>query len=406
MKSKKIFYMNIFMLVCMFIQTLLIARLLGVNDYGTVTAAMSLILLIQNVIGLRTGELILNFYNKTDILKVMIFKKVVKIEFNFTLITLLLCFISYFFLIKTFNVNGEVFLLSCLIIPSLIGFQIMESVYTCEDEIYELTKIKMITQAFFLCFVVINTLEFGLYGYLISLSISNISRTYFLFTKAKEKFSWNLSLNNTQDVTLNGIKSFTIYSYLSSTFKSGVSNVDVLLLSKYAGSDSVGIYKIAKNLAAIPGSLMSSMWATIFGQIVNLAKQSKYDAINKLTLKYSQKFIICGIFLCVPAYLMIDFFVPLLYGTQYNSATLPLKILLLGNFLAYALAPYNKIFYLAKGRADKLMYLNCFNFLFIFIGGIMLKIDQMYMAYLVSTSIVLVSLYSKIDIFLFKESHE
>lgn len=402
MQINKIFLMNILLMVIMFIQSLIVARLLGIENYGGVTAAISLILFIQNVIGLRTGELVLAYYDKNSDNKNKILKKVIYIDIKITLLILVMCMFSYYTLTSFFEINSVFFLFSCLLVPSLMGTQTLESVFICEDRIYNFTLIKLSYQLIASLIIVMAAGSWGAEGYIIFLSITNIFKTLILFKVGNDKFNWKLSSISTKNVNLEGVKNFTVYSYISSTFKSGVSNLDVLLLSKYAGSEAVGIYKVAKNLSAIPGAFMGSAWSSTYGRIVNLAKEKRFKEINKITNTFSMYFLLLGLTVSVPVYYLIDILLPLAYGLEFENAIIPLKIMLVGNFLAYSLAPYNKVFYIARGNPKKLMLLNAFNFFVILIGGLYFPMSSVNMAILISLSLFTVSLYSKVDIYYYR----
>ncbi|ENI8074742.1 oligosaccharide flippase family protein [Vibrio vulnificus] len=395
--KKKISIINITCLVIAFIQSVIVARLLGASIYGEVVVASSLIVFIQNVVGLRTGELVLRYYKKNSNKKYNVLSKIILIDIKMSIVLSFICLTFYFSFLGSFDVNNNYYLFFLLIIPSMICSLVFESLLICENEIYQFTKVKLFHHliGIFLCVALIY--NFHVYGYIASLVISNFLKLIVLiFITYKDFLSKGIFAGN--DIRLDGFKKFTLNSYLSSSFKSGVSNLDVIILSGIVSSDKVAIYKVAKNLSAIPGGFMGSVWNAAHSKILEFSENRQYKELNKLTNSYTRLFFYMSLLFIPSAYFISEFMIKLIYGESYRDAYIPFMILMGGNFFAYAMAPFNKIFYIAHDKMEKMMLLNAFNFFFILILGYFWCDNTTSMAIIVSSALSLVSLYSKIEV--------
>lgn len=386
-----------FCLVIAFLQTVIVARLLGASIYGEVVIASAFVIFIQNIIGLRAGELVLRYYKKDNDEKYDILGKIIIIDFKMSAFLISICLIIYSTCLSFFDVNETYYLLFILIIPSMIGSQIFESMLICENKIYDFTIIKLSHHVIGIFLCLLLTYYFNVYGYILSVILSNfIKLSLFIFNTYKEHIS-KVKINGNM-VTLHGFKKFTVQSYLSSSFKSGVANLDVIILSGFVTSDKVAIYKVAKNLSAIPGGFMSSIWSAAHSKILELSENRKYRELNELTNGYTKLFFYLSLFFIPTAYLVSKDLIQLVYGYSYGDSYIPFMILMGGNFFAYAMAPFNKIFYIAHNRMDKMMLLNAFNFVCILVLGYIFGKSATSMAIIVALALSFVSLYSKVEV--------
>ncbi|EGQ9924350.1 oligosaccharide flippase family protein, partial [Vibrio parahaemolyticus] len=108
--KKKISIINITCLVIAFIQSVIVARLLGTSIYGEVVVASSLIIFIQNVVGLRTGELVLRYYKKNSNEKYNVLRKIILIDIKMSIVLSFICLAFYFSFLGAFDVNKNYYL--------------------------------------------------------------------------------------------------------------------------------------------------------------------------------------------------------------------------------------------------------------------------------------------------------
>lgn len=402
--SANILYLNMVTMFFMFIQSLIVVRLLSLDDYGKISIIMAFILFLQNIIGMRTGELVLKYIHK-DSKSDKIFpaiKKILFIDIKLGIFLYAFVFFVAFLLKDNFHIDMNIFVFLDFILLFSIGFLVFESLFIIFDNMLIQFKLKLTNSFFNLIFISISTYLYGLYGYLVALLFGYLFRTllygYFAFKELKKN---NIEINNKNEaLVFEDFWSFTKHSYLSTTFKSGIGSLDIILLSMALKPSDIALYKVAKNLASIPGAFLGSLWSSINPKILEHSRKSDYKNLFKLINKFTIPFLVILIVLLFPLFYLSDNLFIFLYGNKYQESSMPFMILFIGFWLSYTFAPFSRIYYLGQNKMYMVSILNGFTFFNILIFGYLFRNNYIYVSLIMAITIIIVSLYIYTDIYI------
>lgn len=148
-------------------------------------------------------------------------------------------------------------------------------------------------------------------------------------------------------------------------------NADVFLLKHFEVSTAeIGIYKTVTNIALLSSTLLVSLNTTIQPKLTQLFYKKEFQELTRLTIK-STKLIF---WISLPIYLILFFFAKQLvglYGSTFSSGTLPLKIMIVGQFFNTACGPVAQLLN-ATGHHKQFTYISILGALFSIIINILI----------------------------------
>ncbi len=410
-KCSQILVLNLFITGVFFVQNVICVRLLTAKVYGSVVVASTLIVISQTIVGMRTGELVLKYLSKNESGESVwpklftIFRLDVSISVVLFLIILSVGYLSK----NALNLNYTLlFILSFNILFS-IGTPIFENIFIIYENVLKQYGIKAFHAA--LSFVIVSGLTFlyGLTGYLIGLlSCTLLKTTLFFFFSKRELKNHHIPFQFYKEkIPLEGLWQFSKHSFLSTTFKSGIGSMDILLLSIASPAENVASYKIAKNLAMIPGAFLGSLWNLIQPRILRYSKESKFEELFLITNRFTKLFMF--VFVCLETVLIFNAknLIILVYGAEYANASMPFLILFSGFWIAYSIGAYGRTYYLGQNRMYMMTILNGITFSIILVLGYIFSYSITYMAWVVIIGLLItsVTVYSEVFLNYIKNSH-
>lgn len=401
-KSFLIMSLNIIITAISFVQSTMIIRIIDIKTYGYFTIVFSFVGVIKNIFGMRTGELVLSYIsfntNKNTVYQTI--KKIIKIDF---LLNVLVWFFSILFgylLRDKLHIDVKILFFYSFTVLLSIGFDVYQNIFIIYKENLKIYILSAINSFISLGITILFTYFFSIKGLIVSYLVTTILKnTFFLIESKKVLIDNGVLLNKGgESIKFNKLKEFIFHSFISTTLKSGISGVDIMYLSTFGKVEHVAMYKIAKNLAAIPGVIFGSLWSSVSPEILELSKLNSFRKLRKLINKFTSKFI--GIFLLILP--LILFFseevITFLYGNSYRETTKTFQVLFIGMYIANTFGPYIRIYSIGQNKMFMVTIFNGLTFLTISIIGYFGRDSILKMAFIVIFGTIISSLYTYLEI--------
>lgn len=359
-----LFFSQIIASVCAFVWTILLARYLGVNDYGIMNFAISFtgISAILMDLGMSTHivrHIATDYDSSPKYLGNAIPLK--------TILSLLAFIITLFILIlmKSDELTIQVTLLFTIerIFVSITGL-LNGSLQAVEEGKYQAVG-NILLNILLLIFILISIgSNFGLYGIAISYLLANFIVVIFQYIAVKKRLSkpkFELNWNFYKTILI-----LSIPFALNSFFSLILSSVDMVMITNMISSYANGIYSSSYKLISIFSLLQSVYFTVIFPVMSRLFKNEK-----KLLIFSFEKSIKYLMLIVIPLSFSIMLYssdiINLLYGKEYLPASQVLVILMwtvpLG-FVAGICANLLNASHKEKTVTLNMMIMALFNFIF------------------------------------------
>ena len=311
--------------VCAFLWTILIARYLGVADYGIVSFAISFTGLLGIIMDLGmstyvTREIAKNKEYVGKYVNNVLFFKLILAFVLFIISGLLLYLMKYPFIT----------ILVTLIFTIELIFISMTAFFNGVFQAFENVKyqaIGTILNSFLLLIGILLTMKWDLGVIAIAISYTfgyGIFCLYMFYNYIKE-FSFpkfELDLNFIKEIILNSIP-FGLTNFFYTIYFS----IDIVMLSYLAGDYSTGLYKSAYNIIYVFTTFFVVYQSVIFPIMSKFFKQSQN--LLKITYELSVKYLLLIILpLSVGIFFYARPLVDLIYTNQYSLASVPVQILI------------------------------------------------------------------------------
>ncbi len=152
------------------------------------------------------------------------------------------------------------------------------------------------------------------------------------------------------------MREMSISVYFSSIRKATLFSADVLILGKFGTNETVGVYKLAKQLADYINRLSNPIYNAIYPEIARLYSEESLAAV----IKFVRRIFFIAVAVLIPSLLLVFVFsrpvIPLIFGEEYAPAIGVFLVLVVGKFwLAYIWA---NGFFLTIGKAVQLTWIN------------------------------------------------
>ena len=311
--------------ICGFIWTILIARYLGVNDYGVLGFAISLTAILAITVDFGIGTQVVRHiatdYNSAP----KYLGNVFPLKSLFSIGTMFLTLIILI-LLKSNEITIIITLLFMIegIIKSFIGL-LNGSFQAFEEGKYQGIG-NILLNLILLVFILIAIYtDLGIYGITISYLLANLIALiylYYAFNKnvTKPKFEFDKSF----------CKKILIYSLpfaATSILYTIYYSIDVVMLNQLVGNYATGIYNATYKLISILTLLYSVYGAVVYPVMSKMFKNDKKLLI--ITFEKSIKYLLLIIMPFAIAIMIYSTdIVHLIYGNEYDAASSALSILI------------------------------------------------------------------------------
>ena len=311
--------------ICAFLWTILIARYLGVSDYGIVSFAISFTGIIVIFMDLGMSTYITREISKH---RNLVTKYVNNIFFFKILLAIFLFFLSGLILVllgsPSLTLIVTLIFTFEMIAISMVGF--LNGVFQAFEEL-KYQSIGTILNSGLLLIGILLTMyhNWGVIAIAFSYVVGYFIYFLYMFIKYVQKFSFPK-----MEINLPFIKSIVINSLpfgLTNFFYTIYFSIDVVMLSYLAGDYSTGLYKSAYNIITVFTTFFPVYQNVIFPVMSKFFEESR-DLI-KVSYELSVKYLLLFI---LPISVGIFFYarpvVDLIYNNQYSLATTPVQILI------------------------------------------------------------------------------
>lgn len=320
---------RVFQIGITFITTMLVARYLGPEKYGTITYTYSYVVIFSSLATLGLNDIVVKELlnkenNKEEVLGTMVFLKFFASILSIGLIYLVISIV---------NDNKVVRLITFLQSLSII-FQIFDTLtYYYQSELLSkktaiITIISYSLTTLFRVIGLINKYNTDWFAFAVSLDFLIVSLlTISLFYKEGFRLHFNIKLVK----TLLG-KS---YNYIFASLMIGIyTKIDTILLGNMIDEKTVGYYTAATTIC--------NAWPFVLQAIIDSAKPIIIDLFDTNKNEYKKRFrqlyasifyvsLFVGLIILVFSPLIIN----ILYGKEYALAAIPLRIVCFSTAFSY-----------------------------------------------------------------------
>lgn len=347
-------------LVLSIIISVILARLLSPNDYGTVAIATVIISFISMVSSIGIGPAVIqnNNLDKEDL------NSLYSITVYISLFATLLFFLLSGIISSIYN--EPILKNVCKLLSIQVFFNIINMVPNAL--MFKQKRFREVAKRTLLLQVICGTLSIyaaykglGIYSLIISPIITSIG--IYIYNKYFQKvhFKFKVSTN-----VLNKIFSFSIYSFLFDFVNYFSRNLDKLIIGKYIGMSQLGFYEKSYHLMQQPLNNLTSVINPVLQPILSVLQDDKKEIArnyNKIISFISTISFPLGVTLFFTA----EDIIVLMYGEKWIGAVDTFKILSLSIPLQLILSTTGGIF-LSANASKNLFYVGLRNTCFTVTG--------------------------------------
>lgn len=327
------------------VQGILVARMLGAEEYGKLAIVMAVVSTINALTSSRLGEFIVkyltealeqgNIHRSAAIIKFSYLTEGFFSVFAFSLVLVLAPFLSVWFL----KSNSETLIIIIFSFSLFANFLLETSTGILQTfkQFQTLAKLTFLQAILILALVLIAYLANAgilgvLYAYIIGAIVQTCLFQYIVLSELKKKLGSNWlklplsSLNGSWKLIL----SFLLSTNVGATMSLIAKTSDPLWLGYYRTPNEVGYFKLAVSISGLVVMPINALSQAFYPTIISLVSRR-----DKVKLKsYLYKGSLTASLWLIPAslfcYILSRMFLPLIYGTEFTPAVLIIAILLLG----------------------------------------------------------------------------
>ena len=311
--------------ICAFLWTILIARYLGVSDYGIVSFAISYTGLIGIVIDLGLSTYITREIAKH---KELLFKYMNNIFLFKIILAIALFFISglilYFLGYSHLTIIVSLIFTIEIIIMSLTTF--LNGIFQAVEQV-KYQAIGSIINSIFLLIGILITIKFDFGVISIAIAYTIAYSIFFIYVFLKYVQKYNLPKF---ELDLEFIKEVLIASLpfgLTNFFYNIYFSIDIVMLSYLTGDYATGLYKSAYNIITVFTTFFVVYQSVVFPVMSKFFEESQN--LIKVSYELSVKYLLLIIIpLSVGVFFYARPIVDFIYSNQYSLASTPIQILI------------------------------------------------------------------------------
>ena len=336
---------NLANVVLSFFQAVIVARVLGPDQFGAIALIIAYTNLFFGIIGAKTGLAVVKFAtpliekNKYHELR-KFFGFIFAISIILSSIALIISFSAAYWIAE--NLLGTSDYTICLMLASF-GFLFSNLISVCSGicSVFELFNRLALLQvvAGIIRFVGVIGLVFagfGPNGYFFGTLISQIlsATIFFIFIQ------WIIFRRTQSPISLQYFSPFFkkvevwkflfILNYLEII---GVisKQLDILILGTFRPHEDVGYYRVARSLANGVGNLVGPLQSVLYQRLEKLVSEKGLTTTLKTGIQFGLQVGTPFAFLVMGSIFILQWIIPHVYGVEFSDAILPAKLLVLGS---------------------------------------------------------------------------
>lgn len=304
----------------------LIARNLGVEQYGLFSSIVALTVLVSKFIDIGFGPIVFRETSKKDSTSDLL-----NTAFSLRIILLLVLFLVYNTFALITNLDHSELLLSNILFLNIIfsskymNFrELLEVLFKVNLNMFSVMLFNTIDSIALLIFVFLMPYIGGGLEYLVFVYvIANIPGFLLLVISLRKKYHYKFSFSFRQGVWL--VKeAFPLFGTVILT--TAFQQLDVLLLRGLDSEYSVGLYSAALRLTVPLGIIPQALITTIFPLIVRGRETGSVSTMPATRLVYKILFLFSFSISFIITF-KAEYIIKLIFGGEYSDAYLPMTIL-------------------------------------------------------------------------------
>lgn len=312
-----------------FLTTILISRVLGVDQRGQFTLLMTLPSIIVTLGRFGFAHSIVYNINISDKSKVIYTSFIVSIFAGLLLMILTLIGLRLFSFQFAEKVEFEFLLISCSLIPLFFISDVLFGTLQGLKEIHYRNRIYALQSLFTLIASVVVALIYGKRGLPYLLSVSVLSYILIIILSIKKiGIDYYTSHKLFSATTLKELFNYGIKSHFGNIFKQLSYRIDVLIIAYFLPIKELGLYAVAVTFSELVWKIPDAIGFVLLPTISSKNGKNSYE----ITAKVSRVILLPMLFVCVFVFLFNEFFLNLLFGKEFLEANSAVRFLLPGTF--------------------------------------------------------------------------
>ena len=353
------------------IQFPLVARLLGAEGYGKATLIVGWVSLVGSLLGIQTRKTIVKYLslylsNEQKLEALAIVKLGLLLNVSMATVT---CAVMYIIAptlsLWILDSTDGTLLFRIIILRDFFAATTgtTTSVLRVLNRFRWLSIVNVLSSILTFVLVAIALLnKFEVIGYLTAISAVSITQSIILLLYSNNKLQarcgascWTAKLGVLQQ-HYDEIRTMLINMKLDSFRKIATDKADVVILGLFVNMQSIGLYKMGKQLATYVSRLSNPIYSAIYPELANLYHERGHEYIPKFVGSIT-RWMVLAMFISITLLISISgTLVPLIFGQEYIPA-LPIfyVIMFMHVWLVLIWAPG---LMLTLGKARQLMSIN------------------------------------------------
>lgn len=365
------------------IVTAILSRMLTPDDFGTIAVAMVFIAFfsILSDIGISTAIVQKKELNPQDL------SSIFSLTLYFALVSAILFFVASSFISAGYGepvLNNICRLLSIHLFFSIAN--IVPNGLLRKDKAFKFIAYRTLTvQLLGGALAIFAVFQgFGIYALLVAPLFSSLTIFVISYLKNRIPFSFQIRLASIQKIF-----SYSIFQFLFNLINYFSRNLDVLLIGKYLGTNSLGFYEKSYRLMMLPLSNITYVFSAAIHPVFS-DYQNNVNYIAKAYLKLIKLLAFIGFPLSVFLFFDARELIFLLFGAQWEKSVLLFQFLSISVGFQMIVSSSGSIFQTAN--ATKFLFIDgllstLFTTLCLFVGLFVVQ-DLHYVALLISFSFI------------------
>jgi len=301
-----IFSTNILTTIITFIQTVILARLLGVEYFGLLAIITSYAIILEQIIDVRIGEWITKYLSmfwveKNEYKTLALIKSGLIISTLVGVISLIFGFfitrpvVIYLFHQESFL---PLFYIHIIVLPFVVYYSYSDSILRFFGKYWGLSMIKVLSALFKLILLLLilafaKSITNVIYIITCSIIIENLVLLFFtlFIIKRQIRVGWTNAPIKLLTKDFYSMKQLLFHTKFRSFIRIFFLRGDILLLGMLSVPEQVGLYKLAKNIIGLLMQISTPIYHVIFPEINRLWHMKDQDkfvrfvrSVTKLTV--------------------------------------------------------------------------------------------------------------------------
>jgi len=320
-----VFNSNVFSIIAGFMSSIILARVLGPDHYGTYIALIIIPTIVVSIthLGIR-GSAIFHIgkgkFNKDELISSILLLWLVA-----SILGMIISAVSYYF----YNEPNFTLLLIGLVlfvIPGQLAIIYFGGVFLGNDEINKANQMRWVSNAINLGLIalLVWALDLGILGAAISFLFSGTVVAIYGLGMLRNSFNIQLRIHKKilKEVLKLGILFSVSFFILQLNYR-----IDILILEKLRDSTDVGIYSIGASIAEQLWQLPLAVGIVVFSRTANTENR---EAMKKTTGVLLRLSFMVSILLATAIFFLVPYLVPPIFGDEYIPSIRIIQLILPG----------------------------------------------------------------------------